>query len=140
MSEQRDEAKVSILIIDEEPAMGDALRLVFESAGYEVVVVAKGLEGVRMAAIRSFRVGIIDLFLPDMPGLQAIKVIRAQQPEMLIILITGEGTPQAFSEARKLGVAGILAKPFTPTDIKDLISKALARPLSSPVAPRQTKS
>lgn len=127
MSDQRDEPRVRILIIDDEPAIGDALRLVLEAAGYEVLVVEKGLEGVRMAAIRNFRAAIIDLFLPDISGLQVIRTIRADQPGMPIILITGEGTPQAFSEARKLGVVGILAKPFGPKAIVEMIGNALAR-------------
>ena len=121
------EKKVSILVIDDEPAVGDALKLVLESNGYDVVLVGKGLEGIRKASSRLFRVGIIDLFLGDMSGLQAIKTIREQQPEIIIIMITGKGTPQAYAEARRLGVVGILAKPFQPVDILQLISRALAR-------------
>jgi two-component system response regulator AtoC len=118
--------QVSILVIDDEPVVGDALKLVLESNGYEVVLVEKGREGIRQARSRRFCIGIIDLFLSDISGLQAIKTIREQQPEIMIILITGKGTPQAFSEARRLGVVGILAKPFRPADILQLITRAVA--------------
>ncbi|MGZ8842139.1 MAG: response regulator, partial [Pyrinomonadaceae bacterium] len=57
---------------------------------------------------------------------QAIKSIRKQQPEIPIIMITGQGTPQAFSEARRLGVAGILAKPFRPDEILNLLDRVTA--------------
>ena len=127
MSHQATEAKVSILVIDDEPAVGDALKLVLESNGYEVVLAEKGREGIKQANLKGFCIGIIDLFLSDISGLQAIKTIRELQPEILIILITGKGTPQAFSQARKLGVVGILAKPFRPAEILQLITKALAR-------------
>ena len=99
----------------------------FESKGYDVELAENGGDGIKTAAARLFRVAIIGLFLPDMSGLQAIKVIRAQQPEMPIVLITGNGTPQAFADARRLGVMGILAKPFSPDDILQLICRALER-------------
>ena len=127
MPHQATEEKVSILVIDDEPAVGDALKLVLESNGYDVVLVEKGRDGIKQANSRHFCVGIIDLFLSDISGLQAIKTIREQQPEILIIMITGKGTPQAYSEARRLGAAGILAKPFQPADILELLTRALAR-------------
>ena len=121
------ENHLSILIVDDEPVVGDALKLVLESSGYEVVLVEKGRDGIRQAGGRAFCFGIIDLFLSDICGLQVIKSIREQQPEIMIILITAQGTPQAFSEARRLGVVGILAKPFRPADILQMISKRVAR-------------
>jgi two-component system response regulator AtoC len=121
------EEKVSILVIDDEPVVGDALKLVLESNGYEVVLVEKGREGIVHAKNRRFCIAIIDLFLSDISGLQAIKTIREQQPEIVIILITGKGTPLAFSEARRLGVVGILTKPFRPAEILQLITGAVAR-------------
>ena len=126
MPHQATEEKASILVIDDEPVVGDALKLVLEANGYDVVLVERGHEGIKQANNRRFCVGIIDLFLSDISGLEVIKIIRESQPEILIILITGKGTPQAFSEAWRLGVVGILAKPFRPTDILQLITGALA--------------
>lgn len=125
--DQAPKEKVSILVVDDDPVVGDALRLVLESNAYEVVVVEKGREGITQASGGRFSIAIIDLFLSDISGLQAIKTIREHQPEILIIMITGEGTPEAFSAARRLGVAGILAKPFRPADVLQLITGALAR-------------
>lgn len=124
MPDQAHKAKVSILVIDDKPVVGDALKLVLESNGYEVVLVENGRAGIKEAGNRSFSFAIIDLFLPDISGLQAIKTIREQHPEISIIMITGRGTPQAFSDARRLGVIGILTKPFKPADILQLIAKA----------------
>jgi len=121
------QAKPSILVVDDEPVVGDALKLVLESNGYEVVVVENGREGIDQASSGRFCIGIVDLFLSDISGLQAIKSIREQHPEFPIILITGNGTAQAFSEARQLGVVGILTKPFRPVDILQMIKGVLNR-------------
>lgn len=117
----------SILVIDDEPAFGDALRLVLESNGYEVVLVENGRDGIIQSFNRRFSIVIIDLFLPDMSGLEVINPIREEQPETSIILISSQSTPQAFAEARSLGAVATLSKPFLPADILGLIAQTLAR-------------
>ena len=125
--DQAIDEKTRILVIDDEPVIGDALKLVLESNGYDVTLVEKGHEGIIQAASNRFSIGIIDLFLSDSSGLQVIKSIREKHSEMKLILMTAKGTPQAFSEARHLGVVGILAKPFRPSDLLQLITRALAQ-------------
>lgn len=119
--------KPCILVIDDEPSVGDALKLVLEASGYGVVLVANGREGIEQVRSRRFGCSIVDLSLPDISGLQVIKHIHEQQPEIPILLITGEDTPQAFAEAKRLGAIGILSKPFRPADILQLITRVMAR-------------
>ena len=123
MVDQGTRKKLNILVVDDDPVVGDALKLVLESDGYEVVLVEKGRDGITQSRKVRFGIGIVDLFLSDISGLQVIKAIRALDPEIMLILITGEGTPQAFSEARRLGVVGILTKPFRPADILQMVSR-----------------
>jgi DNA-binding NtrC family response regulator len=115
----------NILVIDDQRVIGDALKVVLESHGHDVVVVENGREGIKQVAGRRFSFAIVDLFLPGISGLRTIKTIRELQPELKVILITGQGTPRAFAEARRLGVVGILAKPFRPVDILDLIARVM---------------
>lgn len=123
MVDQGTRKKLNILVVDDDPVVGDALKLVLESDGYEVVLVEKGRDGIIQSGKVHFGIGIVDLFLSDISGLQVIKAIRELDPEIMLILITGEGTPQAFSEARRLGVVGILTKPFRPADILQMVSR-----------------
>ena len=127
MLDQATHEKIRILVIDDEPVIGDALKLVLESNGYEVVLIEKGREGIIQAGSKRFSIGIIDLFLSDSSGLQVIKAIREKHPEIMLILMTAKGTPQAFSEAQRLGVVGILTKPFRPSDVLQLIARVLAQ-------------
>ena len=117
MSDVVAENKVSILIVDDEPSVGDALKLVLESNGYEVVLVNNGLEGIDQARKRRFGFSVVDLFLTDISGFQVIADIRQLQPQTPILLITAHGGPQVFDEAMKLGACAALAKPFPPAEI-----------------------
>jgi len=119
--------KDSILIIDEEPSVGDALRLVLEATGYEVVLVNNGRDGVETSRKQQFAFAIVDLFLTDAYGLDVIKEIRAQRPALPILLITGHGSPEVFSAAQRLGAVGALSKPFQTAEILALIAKTLGQ-------------
>lgn len=122
------ENKLRILIVDDEPSVGDALRLVLESNGYEVVLVTNGLDGIDQVRRGPFGFSVVDLFLTDISGFQVISDIRKHQPEIPIVLITAHGSPQVFAEAKKLGAIGALAKPFPPAEILKLISSHVHGP------------
>lgn len=120
--------KLSILIIDDEPSVGDALKLVLESQGYDVVLATNGHDGIDQARRRRFAFSVVDLFLTDTSGFQVIKGILSLQPEIPIVLITAHGSPGVFAEAMKLGAVGALAKPFPPAEILKLIDANVNRP------------
>lgn len=113
--------KLTILIVDDEPSVGDALKLGLESHGYEVVLATNGRDGIDHARRRCFAFTLVDLFLTDITGFQVITGIRSLRPEMPIVLITAHGTPSVFAEAMKLGAVGALAKPFPFAEILKLI-------------------
>jgi DNA-binding NtrC family response regulator len=125
--------KVSILIVDDEPSVGDALRLVLESRGYEVVLVTKGMEGIDQARQRRFGFSVVDLFLTDISGFQVIEDIHKHQPEVPIVLITAHGSPQVFDEAKKLGAIAALGKPFSPAELLELIDSHVHGPTDDSV-------
>jgi two-component system NtrC family response regulator len=120
--------KTRILIVDDEPSVGDALRLVLESSGYEVVLVTKGLDGLDQARTKSFGFSVVDLYLTDISGFQVISDLRNLQPQIPVLLITAHGSPQVFDEAKKLGAVGALAKPFHPSELLKLIDSHLHGP------------
>lgn len=120
--------KTRILIVDDEPSVGDALRLVLESSGYEVVLVTKGLDGIDQARSKPFGFSVVDLYLTDISGFQVISNLRNLQPQIPILLITAHGSPQVFDEAKRLGAVGALAKPFHPAELLKLIDSHLHGP------------
>ena len=129
LSDTANNDKVRILIVDDEPSVGDALKLVLEAQGYEVVLVTNGLDGIDQARRGSFGFGVVDLFLTDISGFQVISDLLSLQPEIPIVLITAHGTPQVFAEAKKLGAVGALAKPFSPAELLKVITLHLDDPI-----------
>lgn len=122
--------KLRILIVDDEPSVGDGLRLVLESRGYEVVLATNGRDGLNQARRLRFGFGVIDLFLTDISGFQVITGLLKLQPRIPLLLITAHGTPQVFAEAKKLGAIGALAKPFHPAEILELIDTHVNGPIA----------
>ena len=129
MSDALVNEKLRILIVDDEPSVGDALRLVLESQGFEVVLATTGRDGLDHARNLRFGFGVIDLFLTDISGFQVITDLLELQPQIALLLITAHGTPQVFAEAKKLGAIGALAKPFHPAEILKLIDSHLHGPI-----------
>lgn len=120
--------KLPILVVDDEPSVGDALRLVLESNGYEVVLVTKGQDGIAQARNRRFGFSVVDLYLTDISGFELITDLLTLQPQIPILLITAHGSPQVCDEAKRLGAIGALAKPFSPAEILKVINSHLHGP------------
>ncbi|HLL74011.1 MAG TPA: response regulator, partial [Pyrinomonadaceae bacterium] len=95
-----------VLVIDDEPSVADALRVILEDHGFAVVVAANGREGLAAARRARFSVTVTDLRLPDMDGLEVIGAFREGGIGGATILITSYGTPEIRARARNLGVAG----------------------------------
>lgn len=116
---------VRVLVIDDEPSVADALRVILEDHGFAVVVAANGRDGIAQARSGPFSVTVTDLRLPDMDGLEVIGAFREGGLGGVAILITSYGTPEIFARASDLGVAGVIAKPFPPSELLQLIAAVL---------------
>jgi len=116
-----------VLVIDDEPSVADALRMILEDEGFAVVVAATGREGLEQARRKTFGVTITDLRLPDMDGLEVIAFIRENCEGGAVILITSYSTPEICARARELGASGVVSKPFLPSEIVGAVNAVLKK-------------
>jgi len=116
-----------VLLIDDEPSVAAALRVILEDEGFSVAIAANGRDGIAEARRAPVTLTVTDLRLPDMDGLEVIGAFREGGLGGAVILTTSYGTPEIFARARALGAVGAIAKPFPPSEILQLIADALRR-------------
>ncbi|MBU4233136.1 MAG: sigma-54 dependent transcriptional regulator [Desulfobacterales bacterium] len=121
------EAPAHILVIDDDKAMRDACFQILSRQGYRVELAAGAKQGLSLLERLSFDTILLDLVMPDMDGLEALKKIRALDPDVEVIIITGYGTIQSAVESIKAGAFHFLSKPFVPDDLRNLVSRALGK-------------
>jgi DNA-binding response OmpR family regulator len=119
--------KGTVLVIDDEPSVADALKVILSDSGYRAVVATSGREALEELGKRRLDLAIIDVRLPDMSGLDVLRHLRRSHTNVTVIIITAHYTPELAAESLSLGAAGVLAKPFSPSDLLTMIETASVR-------------
>jgi DNA-binding NtrC family response regulator len=124
-----------ILVVDDEVEIRSAIRRALERDGHDVTLAVDGLDGAR--AVRSFEVdlALIDIHMPEMDGIELLVNFKAVAPAMPVIVMSGGDQSlrlDLLNDARLLGAAGILAKPFTLDELREVVRLGLARRGDSP--------
>src|SRR5215510_6501705 len=97
--------KSRILVIDDEAAIRDSLRMTLEYEGYEFVGAATGQEGLVLAEREGPDLVLLDVKMPGMDGLEVLDRLRAMNDSLPIVVISGHGTISTAVEATKIGRA-----------------------------------
>ncbi|MBX3180055.1 MAG: response regulator [Candidatus Hydrogenedentes bacterium] len=116
--------KASILVVDDEAGIRSALVQWFALLGYEVESAADGVEAVELCGVRRFDVITMDLEMPRMGGIEAIRAIRAHHGATPILVVTG--MPRRIHEALAAGATKILMKPLHLRELENEVRLALA--------------
>lgn len=101
-----------LLIVDDEVSIGDALRQVFEYEGHRVRVARDGPEALAMVEEESPDVTFLDVKMPGMNGLEVLEELKDQDPNVLVVMISGHGTIDTAVEATRKGAYDFLEKPL----------------------------
>jgi DNA-binding response OmpR family regulator len=104
----------SVLIIDDEDTLRHTLTRVLKSAGCDVSGAASGAQALQLIQRTLFDLVYLDVHLPGISGIEVLKNIRAEHPDLPVILFTGHASLQSALEAIRLGAADYLVKPIDP--------------------------
>jgi DNA-binding NtrC family response regulator len=115
----------TILIMEDEPSLAEGLKMVLSEQGYRVSVAEAGLRALGSLAERDYDLLVMDLRLPDMDGMEVLRLIKETKPETAVIVMTGYATVASAMESMKLGALDYLPKPFTEDEFKAAVEKAL---------------
>ncbi len=104
--------KSRILIIDDEAAIRDSLRMTLEYEGYEFVGAATGQEGLALAEREAPDLVLLDVKMPGMDGIEVLERLRSMNETLPVVVISGHGTISTAVEATKKGAFDFIEKPF----------------------------
>ncbi|UCF92974.1 MAG: response regulator [Desulfobacterales bacterium] len=115
-----------VLIVDDEQEFLDIVSERVRARGMEVSTTTSALDALKMVDEESFDAIVLDLMMPEMDGLEALKRLKKKKPEVQIILLTGHATVQKGIEAMKLGAIDFIEKPTDLQELTEAIKKARA--------------
>lgn len=117
------EGAMRLLLVEDDANVANVLAETFQADGHQTTVKHTGeaalayLEGARPDAV------ILDIVLPNMNGIEVLRAIRATDPVLPVIIVSGHGTREQLAEAERLGVTDVIGKP----SILNHFTEALAR-------------
>src|SRR6476660_6862276 len=112
-----------LLVIDDSPDIATLLKLAFQLGGYAVDTALSGELALERAAIHSYDVAILDLNLPDLDGIEVCRRLRAEHPQLLIIMLTARTSRAEIITGLDAGADDYLTKPF---DYEELVARVRA--------------
>jgi FixJ family two-component response regulator len=117
--------KASICLLDDDFSMLKALDRLLKSDGFNVERFSDPAAFLAAMANTPCRVAILDVWMPDMNGLEVQAALRKDSPETLIIFISGRDDPAVRQAALENGAFGFLSKPFDDEVLLQLVRKAV---------------
>jgi CheY-like chemotaxis protein len=123
-----------VLVVDDDPVVGRSFDRVLDGKGYAVIHAQDGEEALAKLAAESYDVVFTDIRMPGMSGLEVAEEVKARQPWLPVVIVTGYGTEENEARAEAAGVAGFLRKPLSPEMIESSAEKALAAKKAEPEA------
>ena len=114
-----------ILIIDDEPVLQDVLSTLLRREGFQVVQATTAADGLRQSEEMEVDLVLLDLMLPDRPGLDVLKEIKSRDPEAVVVVITAYSSVETAIAAMRDGAFHYIAKPFKNQEVVLTVRKGL---------------
>jgi DNA-binding NtrC family response regulator len=102
----------TILVIDDEQSIRDSITMILQYAKYAVITESNGASGLQALAANEIDAVLLDIKMPEMDGLEALKEIKRKNAELPVIMISGHGTFETAVEATRMGAFDYLPKPL----------------------------
>ena len=120
-------AQNAILIVDDEKNIRLTLSQAIVAPERRVDTAVNGEEALAKLQGNDFELVLLDLKMPGMDGMDVLRWISANRPQVRVIIITAHGTIESAVEAMKHGAVDYIQKPFAPREIRELVAKVLDR-------------
>jgi CheY-like chemotaxis protein len=115
-----------ILVVDDDPVVGKSFERVLGGKGYAVITAANGEEALKKLSTEEYDLLYTDIKMPGMSGIEVAERVKANQPWLPVVIITGYGTQENEARAEAAGVSAFLSKPLSPEMIMGTTEMTLA--------------
>lgn len=115
----------SILIVDDEVSILNSLSSILEDEGYDVSVAKSGMDALRQCAINPPELMMLDIWMPEMDGLETLKRLRELVPSTQVMMMSGHGSIETAVKAIKLGAYDYIEKPLSLENVTLRVKHAL---------------
>jgi len=113
-----------ILVVDDEITVCKSIRMAILCDEYEIDTALSGEEALEKIRERSYELVITDLMMPGISGMDLLNALQKLNPDIRIIMVTGYPTIKTAVQSIKLGAFDYIPKPFTPNELRGLVSRA----------------
>ncbi|MBS0170358.1 MAG: sigma-54-dependent Fis family transcriptional regulator [Nitrospira sp.] len=115
----------SILIVDDEVSILNSLSSILEDEGYDVSVAKSGVEALRLCATSPPELMMLDIWMPEMDGLETLRRLRELVPNTQVMMMSGHGSIETAVKAIKLGAYDYIEKPLSLENVTLRVKHAL---------------
>lgn len=116
-------SKVTVLILDDEPIVGERLKASLERAGFSVDAYSSSKNALDALRQKEFDILVTDLKMSGMGGMEVLKIAQQIRPAIKSVVITGYATKATAEEAMQSGAVEFIAKPFRMKYLKELLTR-----------------
>jgi len=119
------ESSVKLLIIDDEEIVHKSCKRILKKELFKVDYAYSGEEGLELVNKNFYHIIITDLMMPGIGGMEVLKFLTKNRPDITAVVFTGYATVDSVREAMKLGAFDYIPKPFTPDEFRDVLRNAV---------------
>ncbi len=136
----KDKVKRKILVVDDEINVCKSIRQAIAKEEYDVDMALSGEEALQMDKERLYDLVVTDLMMPGISGVDLLTTLKINRPEVIVILVTGYPTIKTAVQSIKLGAFDYIPKPFTPDELRSLVSRAFKKAAGKEVDSKKVPS
>jgi DNA-binding response OmpR family regulator len=117
--------QIRVLVVDDEPEMCHLIEQALKQEGYQIDVSFSGIEALQMIKIFNYHLLLTDLEMPEVDGLELTRKAKKQNPEIRVIMVTGNAKVDVAIRSLRHRIDGYIRKPFKISELRKVVKRTL---------------
>ena len=117
--------QIRVLVVDDEPEMCRLIEQALKQEGYQIDVSFSGIEALKMVKSFNYHLLLTDLEMPEVDGIELTRKAKKQNPEIRVIMVTGNATVDASIRSLRNRIDGYIRKPFNISELRKVVRQTL---------------